>query len=340
MVDVGSMITQFNCHNAALNQGRNMNSTLRLILLLPGLFIPSIAMAQTVVEYIHTDALGSIVAVTDENGKVIERRNYEPYGGQVASLQADGPGYTGHVEDATTGLTYMQQRYYDPALGRFLSTDPVRVGQDGSNFNRYAYVANNPYSAIDPDGRYTCKGSKELCSGVKAALKSIRASGRQQTGSRIPNSRSTEIANFYGKEGVDNGVMVQGTSEQVAGMAKTSGNTTTISINLAALQDATPRFTGFSTQDLVNDTTLHEGSHGLDQRLRMKSGRPTMTTSRRELMSGELRAYRAEAAYHQSMQSSSPWGLWTPDGGRDNTLIQSEAAQSVKESCGRGSCSP
>jgi RHS repeat-associated protein len=37
----------------------------------------------------------------------------------------DTPGYTGHLEDDELGLTYMQQRYYDPVIGRFYSNDPV-----------------------------------------------------------------------------------------------------------------------------------------------------------------------------------------------------------------------
>jgi RHS repeat-associated protein len=45
------------------------------------------------------------------------------------------------------------QRYYDQSVGRFLSVDPVAARQSGDNFNRYAYVANNPYKFIDPDGR-------------------------------------------------------------------------------------------------------------------------------------------------------------------------------------------
>ncbi|MDZ4057015.1 MAG: RHS repeat-associated core domain-containing protein, partial [Polynucleobacter sp.] len=66
----------------------------------------------------------------------------------------DGIGYTGHVMDPMTGLTYMQQRYYDPAIGRFLSVDPVRAHRgSGANFNRYRYAANNPYRFTDPDGR-------------------------------------------------------------------------------------------------------------------------------------------------------------------------------------------
>ncbi|NZA24830.1 hypothetical protein H0E84_00375 [Luteimonas sp. SJ-92] len=110
--------------------------------------------AAETVRYIHTDALGSVVAVTDASGAVIERREYEPYGAQLTPAVADGPGYTGHVQDAATGLTYMQQRYYDPLLGVFLSVDPVTaLGNPVGQFHRYRYANSNPYSFIDPDGR-------------------------------------------------------------------------------------------------------------------------------------------------------------------------------------------
>jgi RHS repeat-associated protein len=71
----------------------------------------------------------------------------------------DKPGYTGHVEDKALGLTYMQQRYYDPVIGRFYSNDPIGgfehlKGTNGTHgFNRYAYANNNPYKFTDPDGR-------------------------------------------------------------------------------------------------------------------------------------------------------------------------------------------
>ncbi|GAB3353478.1 RHS repeat domain-containing protein [Lysobacter tyrosinilyticus] len=104
-------------------------------------------------KYQHTDALGSPVAVTNESGQVIDRTNYEPYGAAI-NKTVDGIGYTGHVMDAATGLTYMQQRYYDPQIGRFLSVDPVTAnGSTGGNFNRYRYANNNPYLFTDPDGR-------------------------------------------------------------------------------------------------------------------------------------------------------------------------------------------
>lgn len=118
------------------------------------------------IKYQHTDALGSPVVITDANRAVLERSDYEPYGEAVNRAGRDGPGYTGHVEDAATGLVYMQQRYYDPMIGRFLSVDPVTAhAMPGQNFNRYWYANNNPYKFTDPDGRFGIVGA-----GIGAAI--------------------------------------------------------------------------------------------------------------------------------------------------------------------------
>ncbi|WP_157499858.1 Ig-like domain-containing protein [Lysobacter sp. Root983] len=106
------------------------------------------------VKYHHTDALGSPIAVTNAAGAVIDRTDWEPYGAAIGKTNYNGVGYTGHVMDGATGLTYMQQRYYDQNLGRFLSVDPVTADvMTGGNFNRYKYANNNPYRFVDPDGR-------------------------------------------------------------------------------------------------------------------------------------------------------------------------------------------
>jgi RHS repeat-associated protein len=102
--------------------------------------------------YLHTDALGSLVAETNASATVTQRYHYLPYGGAFGAA-ANGPGYSGAVMEPN-GLVYMQARYYDPQLGRFLSTDPVEPDpQSGMNFNRYVYANANPYRYIDPDGR-------------------------------------------------------------------------------------------------------------------------------------------------------------------------------------------
>lgn len=113
------------------------------------------------VTYTHTDALGSPVAVTNESGQVVDRTAYQPWGRPIAKPGYDGIGYTGHVRDGATQLTYMQQRYYDETIGRFLSVDPV-AATPGVGFNRYSYAANNPYRFVDPDGREAC-GKDTTC---------------------------------------------------------------------------------------------------------------------------------------------------------------------------------
>ena len=105
------------------------------------------------VRYQHTDALGSPVAETNEQAAVVLRTAYTPYGASIGAA-TDGVGYTGHVMDGSTGLTYMQQRYYDPIIGRFLSIDPITAYSNPVGaFNRYWYANNNPYKFTDPDGR-------------------------------------------------------------------------------------------------------------------------------------------------------------------------------------------
>ena len=113
------------------------------------------ANSQTGTTFSHTDALGSPVAHTNIAGQIIgNRTRYEPYGATAAGDVPQSIGFTGHVNDADTGLVYMQQRYYDPVAGRFLSVDPVVTdAKTGDHFNRYVYANNNPFKYTDPDGQ-------------------------------------------------------------------------------------------------------------------------------------------------------------------------------------------
>lgn len=152
--------------------------------------------AQTV-EYIHTDALGTPIAVTDANRVVIERSEYEPYGKLLNRPLTDGPGFTGHVQDAATGLTYMQQRYYDPMLGLFLSVDPVTAYSNPlGQFHRYRYANDNPYRFTDPDGRCAASRLNKVCEGLGMEGNSVESSRKGRVVSRKANDALTKSDSF------------------------------------------------------------------------------------------------------------------------------------------------
>jgi RHS repeat-associated protein len=112
--------------------------------------------------FVHTDGLGSPVARTNAAKSVLSRTRYEPYGLTATGTVPTTIGFTGHVNDADTGLVYMQQRYYDPVAARFMSTDPVLAYADNvQGLNRYSYANNNPYKYVDPDGRETEKNEPD-----------------------------------------------------------------------------------------------------------------------------------------------------------------------------------
>ena len=114
--------------------------------------------AETRITYYLPDAQGSPIAAFDATGKILWRQHYQPFGQEIeqdAASKDKTIGYTGHVHNRETGLTYMGRRYYDPAIGRFMSMDPAGVNpNDPRTFNRYAYANNNPYRYVDPDGKW------------------------------------------------------------------------------------------------------------------------------------------------------------------------------------------
>lgn len=112
--------------------------------------------------FLLTDALGTIDATTDAAGNVLERFQYAPFGGRVnptgAASQTVRHRWVGHESDDATGLVNMRGRMYDPATGRFLTTDPVSLAPWApQSLNSYSYVLNNPTSLRDSTGLW-CDG--------------------------------------------------------------------------------------------------------------------------------------------------------------------------------------
>lgn len=106
---------------------------------------------------VHCDALMSIRMVTDENGDVVLRRDFDAWGGELAGGLDNVPGgfaygfvgAAGCRRDSATGLVYMRQRWYHPQLRQFVSRDPIGLA---GGTNLYTYCANAPTDYIDPTG--------------------------------------------------------------------------------------------------------------------------------------------------------------------------------------------
>lgn len=79
------------------------------------------------IAWFHADRLGSVAALTNEDGAVLVRYAYSPFGIPLTDTAglAQPFAFTGRKYDTETGLYYYRARYYDPRLGRFLQTDPV-----------------------------------------------------------------------------------------------------------------------------------------------------------------------------------------------------------------------
>jgi RHS repeat-associated protein len=96
-----------------------------------------------------TDALGSVLAQTDDTQTSTSLYAYSPYGEVTQVGENDNPlQYTGREND-DTGLYFYRARYYDPALKRFLTSDPIGL-KGGTNL--YAYVGGSPLRFADPSG--------------------------------------------------------------------------------------------------------------------------------------------------------------------------------------------
>ena len=104
-----------------------------------------------VTTWLTRDHSQSIRLRTDAAGALLEAAIYAPYGAQSPGLTI-AKGYIGERHDPETGLLYLNARYMDPVLGRFLSPDDWDPTIPGVGTNRYAYAANDPINLSDPSG--------------------------------------------------------------------------------------------------------------------------------------------------------------------------------------------
>jgi RHS repeat-associated protein len=123
----------------------------------------------TATSYFHNDHLGSVVAISDETGAVVERMAFDAWGKRrfvngtpdvldsIVGFNTDR-GYTMHEHLDEMGVIHMNGRIYDPLVGRFMSADPfIQDPAFAQSYNRYAYVMNNPLAYTDPSGYFSLR---------------------------------------------------------------------------------------------------------------------------------------------------------------------------------------
>jgi RHS repeat-associated protein len=145
--------------------------------------------------------------MTDEGGAVVARYDYKPFG---ATADATGTvtsdiQFTGHRTDAENGMIYMNARYYDPQIARFISPDPVIPEMyNPQALNPYSYAYNNPISYYDPSGLQpigierdlTTSSYDDLSMGAPGFLPPATSTDFYQTYTRQPSLsyRPTNVA--------------------------------------------------------------------------------------------------------------------------------------------------
>lgn len=121
------------------------------------------------VEYLLKDRLGSVDAVANSSGAVIETRGYDAFGkprngtwndlspAKIASVAVTPKGFTQHEHLNQLELIHMNGRAYDYNLGRFTGVDPfIQFPLNSQSLNPYSYILNNPLAGTDPTGYTAC----------------------------------------------------------------------------------------------------------------------------------------------------------------------------------------
>lgn len=122
--------------------------------------------------FFQPDAAGTPISSTWAGGGLVFKENYHVFGKRIVGA---ANGYTnlafGGHRQVEPDLIHMGARYYNPALGRFLSIDPKDGDpSDLHSLNRYAFANNNPYRFVDPDGHTPLDIAFLIADGIKLGV--------------------------------------------------------------------------------------------------------------------------------------------------------------------------
>ena len=205
------------------------------------------------VEWLVTDQLGTPRMVFDKTGSLVntKRHDYLPFGeeltagvGQRSAQQGYGVNdgirqqFTQKERDTETGLDFFGARYYASTQGRFTSIDSGPfTPADPQNFNRYAYVQNNPLKFVDPTGKKLVllgDDAEDIVSYLEQYT-GYKLKRDQKTGELTIDANSTRNTKGTSKNLADK-------LKEVIGLKDKKGNDVTIDIHVISDKDSDGKY--------------------------------------------------------------------------------------------------
>ena len=118
------------------------------------------------------------MSIVDGTGAVVAEYEYDPYGNIISATgelaEVNPLRYRGYVYDQECNLYYLQSRYYDPKIGRFINADAfASTGQGILGHNMFAYCGNNPIIRRDPMGHWAIPTWEDILDWAKEALDTV-----------------------------------------------------------------------------------------------------------------------------------------------------------------------
>lgn len=155
------------------------------------------------VEFLHADHLGTVRAVTDERGDLVEETDFDAWGRAryVGGSARTTRGFVGGRSEEMTGLVYLQARYLDPAQARMVSADSVIPDPfTPQTLNPYAFVMNDPVTLIDPTGHSPEDPSDEWLPYPEPGEKD-HGPGTPGTNDHTPAPHELSVEEYLGRNG-------------------------------------------------------------------------------------------------------------------------------------------
>jgi len=283
-----------------MTQGRG--KLYRLIVYISIFIGPYSSLYAGKVTYFYTDPQGSVLAYADAQGNVASMLDYRPYGDKAMTLSPDGPGYTGHVNDADSGLIYMQARYYDSIVSRFLSSDPKKLSPgDVYNFDRFSYGNSNPIRNIDPDGRNAI----------------ITHNSDGSINIQVPIKFSGPAANQQNIDAIKSDV-----ASRWSGLYVVGGEITKVSVAVVDVNESTPK-SAINNITLTNGPTTYGPAKGVSYVQDHQHGEWNMASSGMKVgeAAHETGHLMDEADHYVSSTNASGERVTTAQPGYENNLM-------------------